>query len=133
MHQGTQKLVQYTFVSLFLFTLSSLPLSFAPPSHPSLSVSPCFPFGAPRLAVLSKMDVCIPEADGPVVTVCTRLTLRHPAACLTDHCLGKGRSFDTTLQMRVVQLTNHMGTHTFVHTNINEQTVCQIHRWRLSY
>lgn len=64
----------HMFTNLFLhfyFFLVSLLLLF----H-CFSLSFLFPpLSFPSLAVFSKMDVCIPRADGFVVTPCTRLAL----------------------------------------------------------
>lgn len=58
-----------------LYRVLPLPFPDSLPSPFSSSLLPCFTLSPPRLAVLWKMDVCIPRADGPVVTACTRLTL----------------------------------------------------------
>lgn len=69
-----------------LFLLSPLQVPYAAnAAHHKASFGhfcsfPCFFLSVrvplpPSLPVLSKMDVCIPRADGRVVTPCTRLTL----------------------------------------------------------
>lgn len=52
--------------------LCAVPLHLLTPPPPPV---PLFPLSALRRPVLSKMDVCIPRADGPVVARRARLTL----------------------------------------------------------
>lgn len=98
-----------TFVSLFLYSLFPITFLFCPSltSFVLLSIS----LSQSEMAVLTKMDVCIPRADLPLVTWCSWLT----PSCLSGlmgHCLRRKLPL-LHHAANVYCAVNHMGAHTF--------------------